>query len=291
MPAVRRSPARRTSSRATVTIVDQYLSDIHGLPLQTREEEIELARRSRQGDLSARDALVTANLRFVVSVAKKFMHHGVPLADLVSEGNMGLLRAAEKFDETRGVKFISYGVWWIRQAILQSLAEQGRVVRIPVNTAGSIFSIGQRASAMSQELGRDPTVTELCADVGLPRADVERALAIVQGPQSLDGTTGPGGDDQESHRLGDILVDEGAESPDVAVQREEQHTLLTRAIHRLSAREQRILTLYYGLGREAAMTLEAIGAEIGVTRERVRQIKERALLRLRTDAILESAAA
>jgi RNA polymerase primary sigma factor len=258
--------------------LDQYLKEISAYRLLTREDEVELATRIRQGDEEALDKLVRSNLRFVVSVAKKYQNQGVALGDLINEGNLGLIRAAHKFDETKGIKFISYAVWWIRQAILQALAEQSRIVRVPLNRAGALHRIGRRSSTLLQELGREPTVEELADELDLSEEEIERTLAISQTHLSLDAPMTPG----EDNRLLDYLPDQFSAGPDDETYERALASTVEEALGSLKEREARVLRLYFGLedGREP-MTLEEIGALLGITRERVRQIKEKALVRLR----------
>jgi len=257
--------------------LDQYLREISAYPLLSREEEAELARRIREGDEEALDKLVRSNLRFVVSVAKKYQNQGVALGDLINEGNLGLIRAARKFDETKGIKFISYAVWWIRQAILQALAEQSRIVRVPLNRAGALHRIGRRSSVLLQELGREPTVEEIADELDLSHEEVQRTLAISQSHLSLDAPITPG----EDNRLLDYLPDQFSPGPDDETYDHALSTTIEEALGTLKEREARILRLYFGLDGQEAMTLEEIGSLLGITRERVRQIKEKALARLR----------
>jgi RNA polymerase primary sigma factor len=258
--------------------LDQYLKEISAYPLLNREDEVDLARCIREGDEEALDKLVRSNLRFVVSVAKKYQNQGVALGDLINEGNLGLIRAAHKFDETKGIKFISYAVWWIRQAILQALAEQSRIVRVPLNRAGALHRIGRRSSTLLQELGREPTVEELADELDLSEDEVERTLAISQTHLSLDAPLTPG----EDNRLLDYLPDQLSAGPDDETYERALASTVEEALATLKEREARVLRLYFGLedGRDP-MTLEEIGALLGITRERVRQIKEKALVRLR----------
>ena len=257
--------------------LDQYLRDISVFPLITREQEVELAKKIRGEDQEALDTLVRSNLRFVVSVAKKYQNQGVSLSDLINEGNLGLIRAAHKFDETKGIKFISYAVWWIRQAILQALAEQSRIVRVPLNRAGTLHRIGKRASALLQELGREATHAEIANGTDLTEEEVAKTMAISQIHLSLDAPMTPG----EDNRLLDYLPDTTNQTPD----EETFDKALTESIHLalsgLKEREAKILRLYFGLDGSEPMTLEQIGAVLNITRERVRQIKEKALSRLR----------
>ena len=215
--------------------------------------------------------------RFVVSVAKKYQNQGVPLSDLINEGNLGLTRAAHKFDETKGIKFISYAVWWIRQAILQALAEQSRIVRVPLNRAGALHRIGRRSSALLHELGREPTVEEIADDLDISQQEVERTLAISQSHLSLDAPITPG----EDHRLLDYLPDQYAPAPEDETYDHALKDSVESALSSLKEREAKILRLYFGLDDQQPMTREEIGTLMSITRERVRQIKQRALIRLR----------
>ncbi len=257
--------------------LDQYLKEISAYPLLTREQEVELARRIKEGDQEALDTLVRSNLRFVVSVAKKYQNQGVALGDLINEGNLGLIRAGQKFDETKGIKFISYAVWWIRQAILQALAEQSRIVRVPLNRAGALHRIGKRTSALLQELGREPTPEEIAEDLDISEEEVERTLALSQAHLSLDAPLAPG----EDSRLLDYLPDQFSPAPDDETYERALSVTIEEALSTLKEREAKILRLYFGLDGQEPMTLEEIGSLLGITRERVRQIKERALGRLR----------
>ncbi len=267
-------PRKRAGDEGSL---DQYLREISRYPLISREEEAALARRIRTGDEEALQKLVNSNLRFVVSVAKKYQNQGVSLSDLINEGNLGLIRAGHKFDETKGIKFISYAVWWIRQAILQALAEQSRIVRVPLNRAGALHRIGKRATALLQELGREATHAEIAEGMDITEDEVARTMSISQVHISLDAPMTPG----EDNRLLDYLADTESMTP-------EQQTIgkaLTQAIEdslgSLKEREAKILRLYFGLDEHEPMTLEEIGLTMGITRERVRQIKEKALSRLR----------
>ena len=257
--------------------LDQYLKEISAYPLLKREDEIELAQKIRTGDEEALDKLVRSNLRFVVSVAKKYQNQGVALGDLINEGNLGLIRAAHKFDETKGIKFISYAVWWIRQAILQALAEQSRIVRVPLNRAGALHRIGKRSSTLLQELGREPTVEEIAEELELSHEEVSRTLAISQTHLSLDAPLTPG----EDNRLLDYLPDQFSAGPDDETYERALSNTIEEALGTLKEREGKVLRLYFGLEGQDPMTLEEIGSMLGITRERVRQIKEKALVRLR----------
>ena len=257
--------------------LDQYLKEISRYPLIDKAEEARLAKRIKRGEEEALDKLVRSNLRFVVSVAKKYQNQGVPLSDLINEGNLGLIRAAHKFDETKGIKFISYAVWWIRQAILQALAEQSRIVRVPLNRAGALHRIGRRSSALLHELGREPTVEEIADDLDISQQEVERTLAISQSHLSLDAPIMPG----EDHRLLDYLPDQYAPAPEDETYDHALKDSVESALSSLKEREAKILRLYFGLDDQQPMTLEEIGTLMSITRERVRQIKQKGLIRLR----------
>ncbi|MEK6688375.1 MAG: sigma-70 family RNA polymerase sigma factor [Gemmatimonadota bacterium] len=269
--------SQRHSTSADEGSLDQYLREISKYPLINQAEEVNLAQRIRTGEAEALDKLVRSNLRFVVSVAKKYQNQGVSLADLINEGNLGLIRAAHKFDETKGIKFISYAVWWIRQAILQALAEQSRIVRVPLNRAGTLHRITRRSSALLQELGREPTAAEIAEGMDIEMEEVQKTLSISQNHLSLDAPMTPG----EDNRLLDYLPDTQNAGPD---QETFEHALtqsIEEVLCTLKERESKILRLYFGLDEPEPLTLEEIGARLGITRERVRQIKEKALSRLR----------
>jgi len=267
--------ARRTS--VDEGSLDQYLREISQYPLISREDEVELATSIRRGDEESLDKLVRSNLRFVVSVAKKYQNQGVSLSDLINEGNLGLIRAAHKFDETKGIKFISYAVWWIRQAILQALAEQSRIVRVPLNRAGTLHRIGKRSSALQQELGREPTVEEIAEGMDISEEEVAKTLSISQTHLSLDAPLTPG----EDNKLIDYLPDTQNAGPDQETFERALTDSIDEVLCTLKEREAKILRLYFGLDGREPMTLEEIGSMMGITRERVRQIKEKALARLR----------
>jgi len=267
----------RHSSSSDEGSLDQYLREISKYPLINQAEEVSLAQRIRVGDEEALDKLVRSNLRFVVSVAKKYQNQGVSLADLINEGNLGLIRAAHKFDETKGIKFISYAVWWIRQAILQALAEQSRIVRVPLNRAGTLHRITRRSSALLQELGREPTPAEIAEGMEIPMEEVQKTLSISQNHLSLDAPLTPG----EDNRLLDYLPDTTNAGPDAETFEHALTQGIEEVLTTLKEREARILRLYFGLDEPEPLTLEEIGSRLGITRERVRQIKEKALSRLR----------
>ena len=257
--------------------LDQYLREISQYPLITRDDEVALAQGIRRGEAEALDKLVRSNLRFVVSVAKKYQNQGVSLSDLINEGNLGLIRAAHKFDETKGIKFISYAVWWIRQAILQALAEQSRIGRVPLNRAGTLHRIGKRSSALLQERGREPTVEEIAEGMDISEEEVAKTLSISQAHLSLDAPLTPG----EDNKLLDYLPDTNRPGPDDEIFEHALTESIEGVLGTLKDREARILRLYFGLDGQDPKTLEEIGTELGITRERVRQIKEKALARLR----------
>jgi RNA polymerase primary sigma factor len=257
--------------------LDQYLREISRYPLIAQEEEVTLAQRIRKGEEEALDKLVRSNLRFVVSVAKKYQNQGVSLSDLINEGNLGLIRAAHKFDETKGIKFISYAVWWIRQAILQALAEQSRIVRVPLNRAGTLHRITRRSSMLLQELGREPTPAEIAEGMDIDMEEVQKTISISQNHLSLDAPLTPG----EDNRLLDYLPDNQNPGPDAETFEHALNQCIEEVLKGLKEREAKILRLYFGLDSPEPMTLEEIGALLGITRERVRQIKEKALSRLR----------
>ena len=255
----------------------QYLEEISRYPLIDRKEEARLAQRIRRGEQEALDKLVKSNLRFVVSVSKKYRNQGVPLSDLISEGNMGLIRAARRFDETKGIKFISYAIWWIRQAILQALAEQSRVIRVPVSRAGLLHRISKQKALLLQELGREPTVAELAGALGCGPQEVEETLAVARAHLSLDAPLVAG----EDSCLMDCLPDDRSPGPEEEVFRQALSETFEATLATLDAREAAVLRRYYGVDDEGPKSLEEIGRDLGVTRERVRQIKERALERMR----------
>lgn len=276
MRAIRVGPGKGGSSSDEGSL-DLYLREISRYPLIPQEEEIRLAQRIRGGEEEALDKLVRSNLRFVVSVAKKYQNQGVSLSDLINEGNLGLIRAAHKFDETKGIKFISYAVWWIRQAILQALAEQSRIVRVPLNRAGALHRITRRSAVLQQELGRQPTAAEVAEGMDIEVEEVEKTLSISQNHVSLDAPLAPG----EDNRLLDYLADTQNPGPDAETFERALTQSIEDVLKGLKEREAKILRLYFGLDGPEPMTLEEIGAELGITRERVRQIKEKALSRLR----------
>jgi RNA polymerase primary sigma factor len=258
-------------------MLDQYLQEIGTIPLLKPEQEVELARRIKQGDQTALHLLVRANLRFVVSVAKKYQGQGLTLADLINEGNYGLIKAAQRFDETRGFKFISYAVWWIRQAILQALAEQSRVVRLPLNRIGTLSKIRKASAELAQALERPPNPDEIGEMLGMTADKVREALSHSGRALSVDAPF----NEEDDNSLLDVLPSDEEESPDEGLLGESLKIDIERALSTLHPREAEITRLYFGIGREHPLTLEEIGQRFNLTRERVRQIKEKALRKLR----------
>ena len=256
--------------------LDKYLQEIGKEDLITVEEEVELAQRIRKGDQKALEKLTRANLRFVVSVAKQYQNQGLSLPDLINEGNLGLIKAAEKFDETRGFKFISYAVWWIRQSILQALAEQSRIVRLPLNQVGSLNKINKAFSRFEQENERRPSPEELADSLDLPAEKVADTLRVSGRHISVDTPFVVG----EDNSLLDVLVNDDSPIADRTLINESLSTEVERALSTLTERERDIIKLFFGINTQE-MTLEEIGEKFGLTRERVRQIKEKAIRRLR----------
>ena len=256
--------------------LDKHLPEISRVPMITVNEEIELAQRIRRGDRAALEKLVCANLRFVVSVAKQYQNQGMSLTDLISEGNIGLIKAAEKFDETRGFKFISYAVWWIRQSILQALAEQSRNIRLPLNQVGLLNKISKESALFEQRHQRRPTADELSDILGIPAEKIEEAMSHSGSSISMDAPFVEG----EDNSLLDVLPSSDTPTTDRSLMNESLATEIDRALSTLSEREKEILQMLFGIGCQE-MTLEEIGDHFGLTRERVRQVKEKALRRLR----------
>ncbi|PIU45717.1 MAG: RNA polymerase subunit sigma [Ignavibacteriales bacterium CG07_land_8_20_14_0_80_59_12] len=264
-------PSRESQS------LDKYLQEIGRVALLSPDEEIDLARRIRKNDQEALEKLTKANLRFVVSVAKQYQNQGLSLGDLINEGNLGLIKAAKRFDETRGFKFISYAVWWIRQSILQALAEQSRIVRLPLNRVGALNKIGRAFSSLEQEFEREPSPSELAEELDMSLYEVADTLKISGRHLSMDAPFAQG----EDNRLLDVIQDDRSPLPDHTLIEESLRTEVRRALSTLSEREAEVIRLYFGLDREHALTLEEIGEKFNLTRERVRQIKEKAIRRLR----------
>ncbi|MBO4764344.1 MAG: sigma-70 family RNA polymerase sigma factor [Bacteroidales bacterium] len=259
--------------------LDKYLQEIGREELITVEEEVELAQRIKKGDQEALEKLTRANLRFVVSVAKQYQNQGLSLPDLINEGNLGLIKAAEKFDETRGFKFISYAVWWIRQSILQALAEQSRIVRLPLNQVGSLNKINKALSKFEQENERMPSSDELAEILGIPREKINDTLRVSGRHVSVDAPFVDG----EDNSLLDVLVNNDSPNADKGLVNESLNKEIERALSTLTERERDIVRYFFGIGCQE-MTLEEIGEHFGLTRERVRQIKEKAIRRLRHSA-------
>jgi len=257
--------------------LDKYLQEIGREELISVAEEVQLARRIKEGDMAARDKLTKANLRFVVSVAKQYQNQGLSLPDLITEGNLGLLRAAEKFDETRGFKFISYAVWWIRQSILQALAEQSRIVRLPLNQVGSLNKISKELSKFEQEHERRPSPEELAERLDLPVDKVQDTLKVSGRHISVDAPFVDG----EENSLLDVLPNDDSPAADYGLNQESLSKEVDRALRQLQDRERDILKMFFGIGCQE-MTLEEIGTKFDLTRERVRQIKEKAIRRLKS---------
>ena len=257
--------------------LDKYLQEIGKVDLLTPEQEIELAIRIKKGEQKAMELLTKANLRFVVSVAKQYQNQGLSLGDLINEGNLGLIKAAKRFDETRGFKFISYAVWWIRQSILQALAEQARIVRLPLNRVGALNKIGKAYSNLEQEFEREPSAAELANELDMDVSEVADALKISGRHVSMDAPFTQG----EENRLLDVIQNDDQPTPDFTLMTESLKAEIDRALACLSEREAEVIKLYFGLNKEHSLTLEEIGERFNLTRERVRQIKEKAIRRLR----------
>jgi RNA polymerase primary sigma factor len=257
--------------------LDKYLQEIGKVDLITAEVEVELAKRIREGDQVALEKLTKANLRFVVSVAKQYQNNGLTLGDLINEGNLGLIKAAKRFDEKRGFKFISYAVWWIRQSIMQALAEQSRIVRLPLNRVGSLSKIARTFSQLEQKFQREPSTEEIAEVIGVTIEEVQSNLKVSGRHVSMDAPFAQG----EENSLLDVLADANESTPDSALMADSLTMEVQRALSTLTARESQVLGLYFGLNSNNAMTLEEIGEKFNLTRERVRQIKEKATRRLR----------
>ncbi|MGD1007547.1 MAG: sigma-70 family RNA polymerase sigma factor [Ignavibacteriaceae bacterium] len=257
--------------------LDKYLQEIGKVELLTAEKEIDLAIKIKTGDQTALGDLTKANLRFVVSVAKQYQNQGLSLGDLINEGNLGLIKAAKRFDETRGFKFISYAVWWIRQSILQALAEQSRIVRLPLNRVGALNKIGKAYSNLEQEFEREPNALEIAQELDMDVNEIADTLKISSRHVSMDAPFTQG----EENRLLDIIENEELPNPDSGLMTESLKTEIESALSSLSERESEVIKLYFGLNKEHSLTLEEIGERFNLTRERVRQIKEKAIRRLR----------
>ena len=267
---------KQVTNRETASL-DKYLQEIGKVDLITAEEEVELAQRIKAGDQIALEKLTKANLRFVVSVAKQYQNQGLTLPDLINEGNLGLIKAAQRFDETRGFKFISYAVWWIRQSILQALAEQSRIVRLPLNKIGSINKINKTYAFLEQAHERAPSAEEIAKELDMTINDVKESLNNSGRHVSMDAPLVEG----EDSNLYDVLNSGESPNPDRVLLHESLRTEIERALETLTPREADVVRLYFGLGDQHAMTLEEIGETFDLTRERVRQIKEKAIRRLK----------
>jgi RNA polymerase primary sigma factor len=267
---------KQVTNRETASL-DKYLQEIGKVDLITAEEEVELAQKIRAGYTNALDKLTKANLRFVVSVAKQYQNQGLTLPDLINEGNLGLIKAAKRFDETRGFKFISYAVWWIRQSILQALAEQSRIVRLPLNKIGSINKINKMYAFLEQANERVPSAEEIAKELDMTVSDVKESMKNSGRHVSMDAPLVEG----EDSNLYDVLRSGESPNPDRNLLHESLRTEIERALETLTPREADVVRLYFGLGEKHAMTLEEIGETFDLTRERVRQIKEKAIRRLK----------
>ena len=260
--------------------LEKYLQDISREGMITAEEEVELAKRIKQGDEKALEELVRANLRFVVSVSKQYQNQGLTLPDLINEGNLGLIKAARKFDETRGFKFISYAVWWIRQSILQALADQSRIVRLPLNQVGSLNKINRTLSKLEQEFERVPSASEIADNLDISEDKVADSMKISGRHVSVDAPFKEG----EDHGLLDVLSEENSPQTDHNVMRESLLLEIDRSLNTLADRESDVIKLFYGIGMKHALTLDEIGDKFELTRERVRQVKEKAIKKLRQNS-------
>ncbi|MDR2868643.1 MAG: RNA polymerase sigma factor RpoD/SigA [Bacteroidales bacterium] len=271
--------SKSITNRDTASL-DRYLADIGRETLITAEEEVELARKIKEGDDAALEKLTKTNLRFVVSVAKQYQNQGISLQDLINEGNVGLIKAAKRFDETRGFKFISYAVWWIRQAILQAIADQSRIVRLPLNQVGTINKMKKEIARLEQSLQRIPTVEEIANALELPVHKVSEILKMNSRPQSIDSPIAP----DEETRFIDTFVFENDKDTDTHLMHESLVSEVDELLAKLPEKESEILRLFFGINTSHDHTLDEIGDKLGLSRERVRQLKERALKKLRSEA-------
>jgi RNA polymerase primary sigma factor len=258
--------------------LEKYLQDIAKERLITPEEEVELAQRIKDGDQQALDRLVRANLRFVVSVAKQYQNQGLSLQDLINEGNLGLIKAAQRFDETRGFKFISYAVWWIRQSILQAVAEQARIIRLPLNQVGAISKLKKTAAMLEQEYQRKPSTAEIAKELDLSESKVQGMMGMNMHQISTDA---PLDDDDEGNFL-DVYVDQDSVATDEAVENESDNNAIKRSLSMLTEKERQVINMYYGIGTSREYSLDEIALQMGISRERTRQIRDRALKRLKS---------
>ena len=261
-----------------VGTLEKYLQDIAKESLISPEEEVELAQRIKEGDQQALDRLVKANLRFVVSVAKQYQNQGLSLQDLINEGNLGLIKAAQRFDETRGFKFISYAVWWIRQSILQAVAEQARIIRLPLNQVGAVSKLKKTAAMLEQEYQRKPSTAELAKELDLPEAKVQSLMGMNMHQISTDAPL----DDEDEGNFLDVYVDQDSTATDEAVENESDNNAIKRALSSLSDKERQVINMYYGIGTSREYSLDEIALTMGISRERTRQIRDRVLKRLKT---------
>ena len=268
--------SKQVTNRETASL-DKYLTEIGKVDLLTAEEEVKLAQKIKQGDQLALKRLVNANLRFVVSVSKQYQNQGLSLPDLINEGNLGLIKAAQRFDETRGFKFISYAVWWIRQSILQALAEQSRIVRLPLNKIGSINKINKTSAMLEQDLGRTPTHSEIADKLDISIKEVKETLRNASRQVSMDAPL----KQEETSNMYDVLREDDSPTPETGLLYDSLRKEIKRAISTLTEREIEVISLYFGLNGMPPMTLEEIGEKFELTRERVRQIKEKAIRRLK----------
>ena len=268
--------AKQYTNRESQSL-DKYLQEIGKVELLTQDAEIELARRIKKGDQKALEKLTKANLRFVVSVAKQYQNQGLSLGDLINEGNLGLIKAAYRFDETKGFKFISYAVWWIRQSIMQAIIENARLVHLPLNRVSSLNKVGKKYTALEQEYEREPTPEEIATSLDLSPTEVSRIMQLSNKHLSLEACLS----DENKHSLLDVTENQDMASPEQPLNEESMKNELRRALHSLKKKESEILCLYFGLDVDRQYNLEEIGKKFRITRERVRQIKEKALFRLR----------
>ncbi|SEP70024.1 RNA polymerase primary sigma factor [Hyunsoonleella jejuensis] len=267
---------KQITNRASKSL-DKYLQDISKLSMITAEEEVELAQRIKKGDQKALDKLVTANLRFVVSVAKQYQNQGLSLSDLINEGNAGLVKAAKRFDETRGFKFISYAVWWIRQSILQAIAQQARIIRLPLNKIGSISKIRKAYSYLEQEHEREPNAHEIANNLDLSVKDVKQSMSVSGRHLSMDAPFQEG----ETSNLYDVVQSDESPRPDAELMKNSLNVEVNRALSTLSEKEAHVIKHFYGINVKQPKSLQEIGERVGLTRERVRQIREKGIRKLR----------
>ena len=259
--------------------LDKYLADIAKEALLTTDEEVELAQRIKAGDQTALDKLVRANLRFVVSVAKQYQNQGLSLQDLIDEGNLGLVKAAQRFDETRGFKFISYAVWWIRQSILQAVAEQARIIRLPMNQVGALAKVKKTVALLEQKLERRPTLKEIAEEVGMTEDKVDQLMSLNSRSVSTDAPL----DDEDDANFLDVYVSEDEKQTDSIVEQESTSRAIRNSLDMLNEKERTIISMYFGLGTSREYSLEEIAMKLDISRERTRQIRDRALRRLKNE--------